>query len=321
MGDLPLARVTVSRPFSRTGVDYFGPVYLRPVPRKAAVKAYVAIFICMCTKAVHMELVSDLSTERFLQALRRFIARRGRCTELYSDNGTNFVGAHNKLQEVSRLLKDKVHQDKVSHFCVEEGMHWHFSPPSAPHFGGLWEAAVRSAKHHLLRVLGDNPTTSEDMNTLLIQVESCLNSRPITACSEDPSDFEPLTPAHFLIGSSLQSMPEPNYQDVPINRLKQWELVQRKVQDFWVRWRREYLSQLQGRVKRWRPAVEIKIGKLVIIQDDKLPPLRWKMGRILDVHPGSDNVVRVVTLKTANGLLTRPVEKICILPSSADIED
>lgn len=100
MGELPSSRVSISRPFSKAGVDYFGPVYLRPAPRRAAVKAYVAIFVCMCTKAVHIELVSDLSTERFLQALRRFISRRGRCTDLFSDNGTNFVGARNQLQKL-----------------------------------------------------------------------------------------------------------------------------------------------------------------------------------------------------------------------------
>ncbi|XP_058816239.1 uncharacterized protein LOC131679517 [Topomyia yanbarensis] len=316
MGELPSARVTVSRPFSKTGVDYFGPVYLRPVPRRGAVKAYVAIFICLCTKAVHIELVSDLSTDRFMQALRRFVARRGKCTDLYSDNGTNFVGARNRIQDFFSLIENKQHCEQVSRYCAEEGMHWHFSPPSGPHFGGLWEAAVRSAKHHLLRVIGDSPITPEDMHTLLVQVEGCLNSRPITAVSDDPNDLEPLTPAHFLVGSSLQSIPEPNYQNVPTNRLKQWQLVQRKLQDFWTRWRREYLSQLQGRVKRWRPPVQVEVGRLVIIQDENQPPFRWKMGRIEVVHPGADGVVRVVTLKTATGLLTRPVEKLCILPTA-----
>ncbi|XP_062558164.1 uncharacterized protein LOC134223042 [Armigeres subalbatus] len=105
MGDLPASRVTISRPFSETGVDYFGPVYLRPVPRRATVKAYVAVFVCLCTKAVHLELVSDLSTDRFLQALRRFIARRGRSTNMFSDNGTNFVGARNKMEDLLKLLK------------------------------------------------------------------------------------------------------------------------------------------------------------------------------------------------------------------------
>ncbi|XP_065075469.1 uncharacterized protein LOC135699169 [Ochlerotatus camptorhynchus] len=168
MGELPSARVTVSRPFAKAGVDYFGPVFVRPGPRRVAVKAYVAVFICMATKAVHLELVSDLSTDRFLQALRRFIGRRGRCTDMYSDNGTNFVGARNRLQELFTMLRDSKHQEAVTKYCTNEGIQWHFNPPNAPHFGGLWEAAVRSAKHHLLRVVGEEPISPEDFQTLLV---------------------------------------------------------------------------------------------------------------------------------------------------------
>ncbi|XP_055633682.1 uncharacterized protein LOC129774019 [Toxorhynchites rutilus septentrionalis] len=314
MGDLPAARVTISRPFSKTGIDYFGPVYIRPGPRRTAVKAYVSLFVCMCTKAVHLELVSDLSTDRFIQALRRFMARRGKCTDIYSDNGTNFVGARNKLREFMRLLRDKQHSDKISRMCADEGVQWHFNPPSAPHFGGLWEAAVRSAKHHLLRVIGENPVSIEDMTTLLAQVEACLNSRPITPISNDPCDLQPLTPAHFLIGSSLQDLPEPDLLAIPSNRLHHWQLIQQRLQHFWKRWQGEYLCQLQGRSKRWKPPIPIQTGKLVIIKEDNLPPLRWKMGRIEEIHPGSDGIVRVVTLKTATGSLRRPIEKICFLP-------
>ncbi|XP_058816864.1 uncharacterized protein LOC131680158 [Topomyia yanbarensis] len=321
MGDLPAPRVTVSLPFSRTGVDYFGPLYVRPAPRRTAVKAYVAIFVCLCTKAVHLELVTDLSTDRFLQALRRFVARRGRCTDIYSDNGTNFVGARNKLLEFLRLLKDSHHNDIVSKQLAKEEIQWHFSPPSAPHFGGIWEAAVRSAKIHLLKVVGETPVSPEDMNTLLVQVEGCLNSRPLTPMSDDPNDLQPLTPAHFLIGESLHAVPDPDLSSIPMNRLTQWQLTQQKLQNFWKRWRREYLCQLQGRTKRWKPAVRIDIGKLVVIKDDNQPPMRWKMGRIVQTHPGDDGTVRVVTLKTATGMLTRSVEKLCLLPISDDNDD
>ena len=175
MGDLPAARVTVARPFARTGVDYFGPIYVRPAKRRTAVKAYVAIFVCMCTKAVHLELVSDLSTDRFLQDLRRFICRRGLCTDIFSDNGTNFVGARNQLQEFLKLLKNSSHHETVSRELAKDGIQWHFNPPSAPHFDGLWEAAVRSAKNHMLKIVGDVPVLIEDMVTLLVQVEACYH--------------------------------------------------------------------------------------------------------------------------------------------------
>ncbi|XP_038117200.1 uncharacterized protein LOC119769297 [Culex quinquefasciatus] len=314
MGDLPAVRVTVARPFSKTGVDYFGPVFVRPGPRRTAIKAYVCLFVCLCTKAVHLELVSDLSTERFLQALHRFTSRRGPVAEIWSDNGTNFVGARNRLHELFTLLRDKQHQEKVFKDCVNNEIHWSFSPPSGPHFGGLWEAAVRSAKHHILRVIGDEPISIEDMNTLLVQVEGCLNSRPITPMSDDPNDLEPLTPAHFLVGTSLKALPDRDFTNLPANRLNHYQQIQQKQQLFWNRWKREYLSQLQARTKRWRSPVQIEVGKLVVIVDDNLPPTCWKLARISEVHPGADGVVRVVTLKTATKLIKRPVEKICLLP-------
>ncbi|XP_055633325.1 uncharacterized protein LOC129773706 [Toxorhynchites rutilus septentrionalis] len=261
-----------------------------------------------------MEHVTDLSTERFLQALRRFISRRGRCTDIFSDNGTNFVGAKNKMCELFDLLKDQRHHDAISKECANEGMQWHFIPPAAPHFGGLWEAAVRSAKFHLLRVLGENPVCQEDFSTLLVQVEACLNSRPLTPMSDDPTDLETLTPAHFLTGDSLQNIPEPDYSTVQLNRLSRWQLVQRQLQDFWKRWRTEYLSQLQARSKNWKSPIKLDIGMLVIMVDGNNPPMLWKKGRIEELHPGKDGIVRVVTVRTSSGLFKRPVAKLCLLP-------
>ncbi|XP_055604940.1 uncharacterized protein LOC129753170 [Uranotaenia lowii] len=314
MGDLPAARVRESRPFTKTGVDYFGPVYLRHAPRKPSVKAYVAVFICFATKAVHLELVTDLTTDRFLQALRRFIGRWGKVSDIYSDNGTNFIGARNYLHDLMKLLRSKEHHELISKYCANDGIQWHLNPPRAPHFGGLWEAAVKSAKHHIIRVIGDHPLSFEDMQTLLVQVEACLNSRPITQQSDDPNDLEPLTPAHFWLGSSLQALPERDLSNIPVNRLDKTQLIQQKVQQIWNRWRKEYLSQLQARTKRWNKNVNIEIGRLVVICDDNVPPIHWKMGRISEVHPGQDGIVRVVTLKTSNGYKTRAVERICFLP-------
>ncbi|XP_062557684.1 uncharacterized protein LOC134222535 [Armigeres subalbatus] len=213
------------------------------------------------------------------------------------------------------------HEEAVDKYCSNEGMQWRFIPPRSPHFGGLWEAAVRSSKHHLLKVLGENPESPEDLITLLTQIEACLNSRPLTAMSDDPNDMEPLTPAHFLIGSSLQAIPDLNYENVPANRLRNMQRMQQKVQLFWRRWRREYLHTLQARTKRWKPPIHVKIGQLVVIQDDNQSPSHWKMGRICELHPGSDGVVRVVTLRTATGLLKRAVEKLCLLPYMDHEED
>lgn len=151
--------------------------------------------MCFVTKAVHLELVSDLTTEAFLAALRRFFARRGLSKTIYSDNGTTFQGAKSEL---ARFLKDQSSEfiSELSNQFVD----WVFiPPPRAPHFGGLWEAGVKSVKHHLKRVIGETSLTFEQFTTVLCQVEACLNSRPLSPLSSHPSDLQPLTPAHFLV--------------------------------------------------------------------------------------------------------------------------
>ncbi|XP_055588709.1 uncharacterized protein LOC129741033 [Uranotaenia lowii] len=259
--------------------------------------------------------------DRFLQALRRFIGRRGYCSDIYSDNGTDFVGARSYLRELLKLQRSDQHKEAVKKECANNHIQWHFITPAAPHFGGLWEAAVRSAKKHLLKVLGENPIPFENMTTLLVQVENCLNSRPMTALTDDPDNLEPLTPGHFIIGEPFQQLPKRSYREVPMNRLNQSQTLQKRLQHFWDRWRVEYLTQLQGRNKRWKKPIDVEAGQLVIIKEDNLPPSRWKMGRIEKVHPGTGGVVRVITLKTASGPSTRPVEKLCFLPAASQSED
>lgn len=245
-GDLPSSRVTPARPFSICGVDYCGPVFLKsPVRNRPPTKAYIAIFVCFATRAVHIELISDLSTPAFLSALRRFVARRGRIQELHSDNGTAFKGAANSMHRIYEMLKTNNNdREMISNWCAEQEIQWKFIPPRAPHFGGLWEAAVKSCKHHLLRETGHTSLAQEDMITLLVQIEMCLNSRPLTPIPTDSTDLEVLTPGHFLVGSNLQAVPEANITETPDNRLDHWERTQKQFQRIWARWYPEYLAQL-----------------------------------------------------------------------------
>ncbi|XP_053699004.1 uncharacterized protein LOC128745973 [Sabethes cyaneus] len=151
MAELPAARVTASRPFSVTGIDFWGPVQLQPRHRRDAPrKSYVAVFVRFVTKAVHLELVMDLSTAKFMQAFRRFVSRRGLCSDVYTDNGRNFLGAANELR---RFSQSSEYKDKLSRECNDNGIRWHFNPPKGSHFGGLWEAAINSAQKHVIRVL------------------------------------------------------------------------------------------------------------------------------------------------------------------------
>lgn len=314
MGELPAPRVTVSRPFSHTGVDYAGPITIKAWKGRGAkcYKGYLAIFICLATKAIHLEAVSDLTTQAFLAAFRRFTSRRGVCGQIYSDCGTNFVGAEAELR---RLMKSANHDwSKVADVLTSQGTKWNFIPPASPHFGGLWEAGVKSVKFHFKRIVGNGSLTFEELSTLLSQIEACLNSRPLCPLSENPDDFRALTPAHFLIGEALSTVPEPDQTVGKTNYVDRWKLVQAHLQTFWHQWQTEYLARLQHRPKWLKPQPQLKVGDLALLKDERLPPASWNLCRIIDTYPGADNITRVVKLKTAQGEFRRPITKLCPLP-------
>jgi hypothetical protein len=254
------------------------------------------LLLVFLTKAVHIEVETSLSTEAFICALRRFIARRGRRRTIYSDNGTNFQGAANQLQEVNNMLQCPTQMTRIHDFLTCEGCQWKFIPPHAPHFGGLWEAAVKSMKYHLRRTLGASIATYEELSTLLTEVEACLNSRPLCALSNDPhSSF--LSPGHFLIGQPLTQLPSIDYTPLKISRLSRWQLMQQQLQNVWKRWSADYLHELQTR-RRWHRSVpNVQIHDVVILREDNTVPCHWPTAVITDVHPGADGKIRVVTFK------------------------
>jgi len=317
MGDLPKVRVEPSRAFSKVGVDFAGPFYIKASLRRNAPtnKAYACIWVCLATKAVHVEVVGDLTTQAFLNALQRFCDRRGLCTDIYSDNATNFIGANRQLQELKALFLSKEHQNQVIDTTTKFGIQWHFIPPRSPHFGGLWEAAVKSFKTHLYKTLGNASLTYEELNTLFVRIEAILNSRPLTPLSTDPSDMSVLTPGHFLIGNSLCAIPDRDETATPPNRLSRWRRVTQLSQQLWSRWSRDYLSQLQARNKWCKSqGPSIQVGTVVLIRDDNLPPLQWSIGRVNEIRVGADDQVRVATVKTSHGKFQRAVRNLCPLP-------
>ena len=290
LGDLPAARITESRPFTNVGIDYCGPFYIkeRKDRNRLKIKVYVAIFVCLAVKAVHLELVTDLTSEAFIAARRRFIARRGFCVTIYSDNGANFVGANNELRELRNLLQSDDHKVKVQSFLADRRIEWHFIPPNSPHFGGLWEAAVKSFKRNFRRVAGNELLTFENLNTLIIEIESIFDSRPLTPISSDPNDLLVLTPGHFLIGDALTSFRERDFRDTPSNRLSSWQHIQRVKQHFWRRWHREYLNERNIRNKWSKGSHDIREGTVVVLREDNVPSMQWPLGRVIKVHPGVD---------------------------------
>jgi len=273
----------------------------------------VAVFICFSSRAVHLEVASDYTADAFLAAFRRFVSRRGLCRHVYSDCGTNFVGADRQL----RGLFEAASRDnqRIVGRLANEGVKWHFNPPAAPHFGGLWEAAVKAVKHHLRRVIGETTLTFEEMSTFLAEVEACLNSRPMQALTDDADDLDALTPGHFLVGAPLGAVPEPTLLEVPSSRLSRWRLLQQMRDHLWQRWSREYLQALTPRPKWWKTDGALREGQLCLVKQETTPPTRWPLARVTRLHPGDDGQVRVVTVRTAAGELRRPVVKLVPLPT------
>ncbi|XP_046808365.1 uncharacterized protein LOC124420198 [Lucilia cuprina] len=281
--------------------------------RKAPiVKAYVAVFICLVTKDIHLELVSDLSSDAFLAALDRFVARRGLCGHIHSDNGTNFQGAAKKLGEIYKLVKSFEFNTNVSNFLSSKGVQWHFIPPSAPHFGGAWESTVKSMKYHLKRTIGQATLNYEELTTLLTRIEALLNSRPLVQADSDGLPY--INSGHFLVGRPLNALPEVDVSHLKTSTLSKWRLIQQLSQYFWSRWSNDYLLSLQPRKKWQTEKCNLIKDDVVLLRDENLPPACWKLGRVIETHAGSDGLVRVATIKTETSTFKRPITKLYPLP-------
>ncbi|XP_066145931.1 uncharacterized protein [Euwallacea fornicatus] len=318
MAHLPKERLQVTRPFTNVGVDYGGPYSIKSsrLRKASSTKAYIAIFVCLSTRAVHLELVSELSTQAFLLTLKRFISRRGIPTTIFSDNAKNFLGARNQLKSLYDFFKSKATKDSIQTFTSKTRISWKFIPPRSPHHGGIWEAAIKSAKYHLIRIMGNMALTFEEMSTILTQIEAVMNSRPLCQLSDDPCDLNCLTPGHFLIGSNLMSYPEPDLEAVSQNRLSIYKKCTWVQQQFWKCWSKSVLNQLQIRPKWSKATKNIEINDIVLLKDEQTHPLRWPLARVVEVFTGKDNLVRVIKVKTQGGEYTRAITKVCSLPPS-----
>ncbi|XP_055522661.1 uncharacterized protein LOC129716847 [Wyeomyia smithii] len=211
------------------------------------------------------------------------------------------------------MFNNEISKRQIGNEFSEKAINWHFIPPRAPNFGGLWEAAVRSVKNALKREIGNHQLTHGNLSTLLVQKAAALNSRPLVPLSDDPSNLNVLTPGHFLIGAPMEALPDRNLLSTPKNHLIHYQQREQMFQQYWQRWSNEYLSELQATSKGIQPT-PIRIGNIAVLREDNMPPLCWPLARITDVHPGSDGVIRVVTVKTANGIYKRPVCRVCPLP-------
>lgn len=317
MAELPAYRVDICVPcFTNTGVDYFGPMYVKI--GRASVKRYGCLFCCLVTRAIHLEVAVSLDTDDFICALRRFTCRRGVPKILTSDNGTNFRGADRELRDCIEAMK---HDEIATRLATEDQIEWKFNPPSGPHFGGVWERLVRSVKTNIRVVIGNKSLRDDVLYTSLVEIESIVNSRPLSPVSDDPDDYEAITPSHFLIGRSSPRIPP----DVPalddVSPRKRWRQAQTNSERFWELYRKHYLPELTPRQKWNYPARNLVENDLVLIVDEQVPRGRWLLGRVLNTRPDKQGVVRSAEIKTSTGTLIRPVAKLCLLEGAKDTSE
>ncbi|UYV65491.1 hypothetical protein LAZ67_3004509 [Cordylochernes scorpioides] len=274
MGELPLERVVPSRPFQRVG-------------------------------AIHLEVVSDLTAEAFIATLRRFTSRRGLLSDFFSDNAKNFKLAN-------RFLLDFYRELNIQNFCAQRGIRWHFiPPPPVPHFGGLWEAGIKSVKSNLIKVTKSAILNFEVFYPLLTQIEAILNSRPLLPLDSNFDSYFKIKMQPLAISFFYYNMRNNKRNSL---RKSHWKCIQSMKNSFWKKWSQDYLNLLQGRPRWHKTDQDLQSGQLCTHETDSTPPHHWPLARIIDTCKGPDGHVRDVDLKTPKNVLKRPITKIAPLP-------
>ena len=295
--------------FQECGVDYTGAFTTIQGRGKTRLKRYGCIFTCMVTRAVHIEISASMGTSDFLDCLIRFVARRGRPANIYSDNGTNFVGASREMRQLVAALD----QGSIQEFTTRNGFNFVFNPAQSPHFGGAWESMVKSLKKTIYAILTDREFTDWELMTAMCQAEDIVNSRPLTFVNSDPNDFSVITPSMFVTGRmDNQVFPEViDHQGFDQRDPKtRWRYVQRATRDLWKRWLKEILPTLGQRSKWIKDGREYQVGDEVLIIDPDVPRYKWQPGRITEVMPGRDGRIRVVNINTENGNTRSSVHRL-----------
>ncbi|XP_076852605.1 uncharacterized protein LOC143506910 [Brachyhypopomus gauderio] len=308
MADLLEERVLPDQPpFTHVGVDYFGPFEVRRA--RSMVKRYGVLFTCLALRAVHIEVAHSLDTSSCINAIRRFICRRGQVSTMRSDNGTNFVGAERELREALEELD----QSQIREYLMQKGITWIFNTPTASHQGGIWERQIRTVRKVLNSLLRQQVLDDDGLHTLLSEVEAIINDRPLTAASDDSNDLEVLTPNHLLLMKRQPALPPGIFSRDDLYSRRRWRQIQYMATLFWSRWTQEYLPLLQERQKWNTRKRNLTPGDLVLIVDNSAPRNAWLTGRIRKTYPDSRGVVRRVQVQTKSTLLERPTNKLCLL--------
>nr|XP_043899053.1 uncharacterized protein LOC122780247 [Solea senegalensis] len=324
MADLPSDRVEPSPPFSYAGIDCFGPFYTKQGRKEH--KRYGLLFTCLSSRAIHIEMLEDLTTDAFLNALRCFIAIRGAVRQIRSDQGTNFLGAKNELKKGLMAL-DK---DRIVTFLARKQCDFLMNVPEASHMGGIWERQIRTVRSVMSTVLAQANGRLDDtsLRTFFYEAMSIVNSRPLTTDTiNDPKSVEPLTPNHLLTMKSIVPLPPPgNFVKEDLYARKRWRRVQYLSEQFWSRWRKEYLANISLR-QRWHvPRRNVRVGDVVIVKEDNVPRNEWRLARVVEARKEDDGLVRKVKIQIGHSklgkqgerltqptFLERPVQKLVVL--------
>ncbi|RXN21863.1 hypothetical protein ROHU_023747 [Labeo rohita] len=323
MAELPRERVEASAPFLYVGMDCFGPFSVKRLRKEY--KRYGIIFTCLSSRAVHIEMLEDLSTDAFINALRCFISLRGAVRQLFCDCGTNFVGARNELRNALSEIDVK----SLELFLNENQCEFVFNAPSASHTGGVWERQIQSVRSVLNATLAQCPGRLDDssLRTLFYEAMAIINSRPLTIDGiNDPKSLEPLTPNHLILMKSKIALPPPGkFQREDMYASKRWRRVQYLIEQFWSRWKREYLLNISTRQKWHVPRRNLSVNDKDV-KDEMLPRNRWQLGRVVEVTQGSDGLVRRVKIQIGEQkpkskqeqhskptIIERPIQKLVVL--------
>ena len=317
MGQIPSLRVAEGSPvFTNTAMDMFGPLHIR-MNRKTLKEAQVIIFTCMTTRAIHLELVTDKSTETFLMAFRRFANTRGHPRICYSDCGTNFVGAQKYLKEVTQSWNI----EKIKNTLTEElkcDFKWSWNVPHASHQNGVVESLIKSVRQALNSTCKDQAFTEEQWRTFLTEITYLVNGRPLYPSSENVWECPPITPNDILLGYHNPS-PQPEAED-RINPRDLLRSTQSRISAFWSCWIKYFAPNLLPRNKWYRVRENVNIGDLVLELDPNHKRSKWKMALIVAIYPGPDGLVRKVRIKTQTGEYDRPIHKLCLIATNEELK-
>ncbi|XP_058826511.1 uncharacterized protein LOC131686262 [Topomyia yanbarensis] len=309
MANLPEARLAAyTRPFTHTGVDYFGPITVS-VGRRTE-KRWGVLATCLTTRAIHLQVAYSLSTDSCIMALRNIFNRRETPSIIYSDRGTNFQGAKKVIEEtISNIDQEKLVTEFTSRYTE-----WRFNPPASPHMGGAWERLIRTVKQNLIKVIATRVVSAEVLENALNEVENTVNSRPLTNIPID-GDLSPvLTPNHFLLQSSNGLKPFVSFDDSSRALKNNYEFSQILANNFWKQWLRDYLPTITRRSKWFAATKPIEVNDIVIVADPKLPRNSWPKGRVIATKSAMDGQVRSATIQTpSGGIYERPAVNLAVL--------